>query len=158
MDTLIENRYLRSNIYKKRNKISAINQNIKIKGILLVYVQKWSMGEVVQTHFSVRVLTTALHLSVTMSALAIPISKDDFEQAISELPDDALFTVKLELETALLKLSETNDLLQAELPEANADDRVIYTEAIEENLPVIKGKNERLEILKFEMKVRGLLK
>ncbi|WPK24548.1 hypothetical protein PUMCH_001826 [Australozyma saopauloensis] len=116
------------------------------------------MADVVDTHFSVRVLTTALHLSVTMSALAIPISKDDFEQAISELPDDALFTVKLELETALLKLSETNDLLEAELPEANADDRVIYTEAIEENLPVIKSKNERLEILKFEMKVRGLLK
>lgn len=97
------------------------------------------------------------HLTSIMSSQTIPITKEEFEQAISELPDDALFTVKNELETSLEKLYETNELLKAELPGSTSDDRAIYEDALEENQPVIESKQTRLEILKIELKIRGLL-
>lgn len=92
-----------------------------------------------------------------MSSQTIPISLDEFEHAISELPDDALFTVKKELETSLQKLCETNELLEAELPEATVDDKAIYEEALEENKPVIESQKTRLETLLRELKLRGLV-
>lgn len=105
----------------------------------------------------VQPVDTVANIYYTMSSQTVPITKEEFEQAISELPDDALFTVKNELETSLQKLYETNELLRAELPEANPDDKVIYEEALEENQPVIESKQIRMEVLMQELKIRGLV-
>lgn len=92
-----------------------------------------------------------------MSLGNTPITDHDFKRAISELPDDAIFTVKQELENSILKLKETNEILLLELPSATPDDKAIYEEALRENQPVLESKAARLDILESELKIRGLL-
>lgn len=92
-----------------------------------------------------------------MSEQTVPITENEFVQAISELPDDALLTVRKELEVSIGKLLETNQFLQDELPAATPDDKAIYEEALLENVPVIKSKKVRLNILKDEFKTRGIV-
>lgn len=92
-----------------------------------------------------------------MSSENTPITDHEFKKAVSELPDDALFTVKKELENSLLKLRETNEILKSELPSASPEDKAIYEEALRDNQPVVESKAIRLEFLQSELKIRGLL-
>lgn len=93
-----------------------------------------------------------------MYSRTLPISQKEFEKAIGKLPDDALFTVKQELENFLRKLTDTNEILKAEIPLATPEDKVIYEEALEENKPLIQRKRTFLEFLIEELTIRGLCK
>ena len=92
-----------------------------------------------------------------MSSPTGPISDQEFVRAIGELPNDALFTVKKDLETSILKLAATNEILEAELRNSLLEDKAMYDEVLRENEPIIRSKKRRLDILKNEMAIRGLI-
>ncbi|CAH6723120.1 hypothetical protein CLIB1444_13S00804 [[Candida] jaroonii] len=94
-----------------------------------------------------------------MSAIDI----NDFKQAIEDLPDDSLISLKSQLNNSLAKLATTNDELSNEIKqlsaeEGNRDDITLYAETILENEGVIQNQEERLKVLEQELTNRGLLK
>lgn len=94
-----------------------------------------------------------------MSAIDI----NDFKQAIDDLPDDSLTSLKSQLNNSLSKLAVTNEELSKEIKqltaeEGNRDDVTLYAETILENEVVILNQKERLEVLEQELIKRGLSK
>ena len=87
-----------------------------------------------------------------------PITLDDFKQAIEELPDDTLVSVKSQLEVSISKLKETNSELQHEIeknPESK-DDIELYKGIIVENEQVAANQKGRIELIVKTLKDRGL--
>lgn len=90
--------------------------------------------------------------------------------AIQDLDDESLRLHMFQVEQSLSKLLDTNKELLQEIevtrlkqnssPNANEDyssDIILYEETIEENHRAKKAKEERLSIVKNELKKRGLI-
>lgn len=85
-----------------------------------------------------------------------PIELTDFVEAIKDLSDENLQSVKSQLENLLAKLKETNQILEQETENAeNNQDKAFYKETIKENEQVIESQNQRLASLTNELKKRG---
>lgn len=94
-----------------------------------------------------------------------PITLEDFEEAIDELPNDTITSVKHQLENSVAKLKATNLELQQEIEklvpletnEAQTDVK-LYKDVIKENEQVISNQMKRIESVDRKLKDRGLLK
>lgn len=92
-----------------------------------------------------------------MSGEYTPITLDEFKEAVKDIPDDVLVSLRDQFGTSLAKLTETNAYLENEIAGgAEADDRKLYEETIAENEAVIKGQKAKLSCLETELKSRGL--
>lgn len=107
-----------------------------------------------------------------MSSSAKPIDINDFKEAIADLSDSNLFSLKVQLENSISKLEETNLILEQEIStvkenlkkETNQEklddlqgDLTLFQESIEENVPVISNQRERINTLNIELTKRGLI-
>lgn len=107
-----------------------------------------------------------------MSSTTTPIAIDDFVLAIKDLSDENITSVKSQLLNSILKLTESNELLETEISttkeaiaqlnpdqshQSLAEDLELYQESIEENKIVITSQRERVTALDAEMTSRGLL-
>lgn len=92
-----------------------------------------------------------------MSGETAPITLSEFEEAVKDLLDDVLVSLRDQLQTSLSKLTETNAYLENEIAGgAEADDRKLYEETITENEAVATSQNAKLHCLETELRSRGL--
>ncbi|ODV70067.1 hypothetical protein HYPBUDRAFT_151553 [Hyphopichia burtonii NRRL Y-1933] len=107
-----------------------------------------------------------------MSSSAKPIDINDFKEAIADLGDSNLFSLKVQLENSISKLEETNLILEQEISTVKENlkketnqgklddlkgDLTLFQESIEENMPVISNQRERINTLNIELTKRGLI-
>lgn len=107
-----------------------------------------------------------------MSSSAKPIDINDFKEAIADLGDSNLFSLKVQLENSISKLEETNLILEQEISTVKENlkketnqgklddlkgDLTLFQESIEENMPVISNQRERIHTLNIELTKRGLI-
>lgn len=107
-----------------------------------------------------------------MSSSSKPIDINDFKEAIADLGDSNLFSLKVQLENSISKLEETNLILEQEISTVKENlkketnqgklddlkgDLTLFQESIEENMPVISNQRERIHTLNIELTKRGLI-
>lgn len=91
-----------------------------------------------------------------MSADTKPIHIDLFKEAIKDLSDENLHSIKDQLTNSVEKLCETNSLLEHEISATTDEEELkLYKETVQENQEVIASQNERLELLSAELNKRG---
>lgn len=113
-------------------------------------------GEKVQCARFVAV-SSLIILPKTMSSLSEPITLDHFRDALKDLSDENLESIRGQLQLSLRKLRETNDELAHEIKATeDADDLKIYHDTIVENEVVIKNQTERYKVLETELAKRGV--
>ena len=88
-----------------------------------------------------------------MSSTSTPISCDRFAEAIRALPLSNLHLKAAELRNSIVHLETSNQQLKAWA----GDDDAICSDAIRENLEVIRRMTERILLLKREVEQRGYL-
>lgn len=108
----------------------------------------------------------------SMSSSSKPIDINDFKEAIADLGDSNLFSLKVQLENSISKLEETNLILEQEISTVKENlkketnqgklddlkgDLTLFQESIEENMPVISNQRERIHTLNIELTKRGLI-
>lgn len=94
-----------------------------------------------------------------MSSETSPIPLAQFVLALRDLSDENLVSVQKQLQNSLVKLKETNAILEQEIPNTTDEEALqLYLETIEENKQVIASQESRLEALDGELSKRGLVK
>lgn len=93
-----------------------------------------------------------------------PIALEDFEQALEDLPEDTLTSVRSQLENSVSKLKSTNLELQQEIDSLRAnedpqsqEDIKLYQSIIEENEQVIQSQTSRIQLIIKKLQQKGLL-
>ena len=96
-------------------------------------------------------LYDSIILIVTMSSTSTPISSDRFAEAIRALPLSNLHLKAAELHNSIVHLKSSNQQLK---PSADDGDSVC-SDAIQENLEVIRRMRDRILLLRQEVEQRG---
>ncbi|CAI8507356.1 hypothetical protein CAS74_002418 [Pichia kudriavzevii] len=107
-----------------------------------------------------------------MSEYKRPISIIDFQLAIRDSSDEQLALILERLENSVARLKDSNELMESlmkkekkqnydgeeddEFGPVTEDDVKIYRDSIAENMVVMNNQQERIEILREELKNRNL--
>uniref|UniRef100_A0A0L0P217 Uncharacterized protein n=1 Tax=Candidozyma auris TaxID=498019 RepID=A0A0L0P217_CANAR len=92
-----------------------------------------------------------------MSSETKPISTEEFKLALSDLTNENINSVLLQLERSISKLKETNEYLEKEIEQTSDQESIdLYKETILENVEVMKNQSARLDAISEELSRRGV--